>query len=110
MKRDVTVSDLAKRTRTVQQLFAEIEQRPWTVETFVVELLAEAGTLADSVMITEGYRRLRKTQSQIDLEDDVCDILFVLFMIADHYDIDIGKSYVSMLEETVEKIRGQRNA
>lgn len=104
MGSDLTVKDLVKETAALQKLLGRFEARPWTAEAFVIELLAEAGTLADSVMIKEGYRKLRDSQDAIDLEDDICDVLFVLLMIADHYGIDIGKSYLFMVNTTRKKL------
>ncbi len=100
----LTVKELVEQTKELQELFHKIEKKPWSIETFVNELLAEVGTLADSIMIKEGYRDLRKNQAPIDLEDDICDILFVLLMIANHYGIDVGKSYLRMVDITKKKI------
>jgi NTP pyrophosphatase (non-canonical NTP hydrolase) len=107
MNQEITVKELFKETLELQKLFSQLEGKPWTVEAFVVELLAEAGTLADSIMIQEGYRKLRSEQDKIDLEDDICDILFVLLMIADYYKIDIGQAYLSMISSTRKKLEAK---
>ena len=99
----MTIEEMVAETRQLQMRFREVESRTWTIEACVMELLAEAGTLADSVMIREGYRQLRPDQ-EIDLEDDVCDILFVLIMIADHYQICLEDAYASMLRNTIGKL------
>ena len=99
----MTIQELVDETRRLQKRFQELESHPWTIETYVMELLAEAGTLADSIMIQEGYRQLRPGQ-EIDLEDQVCDVLSVLIMIANHYGISIEDAYVSMLRDTFEKL------
>ncbi len=107
MNQEITVKELLKQTVELQKKFSQVEGKPWTVETFVIELLAETGTLADSIMIQEGYRKLRDGQEEIDLEDDICDILFVLLMIANYYGIDIGKSYLSMVNSTQKKLEAK---
>lgn len=107
MNQEITIKELFKKTVELQKLFSQLEEKPWTIDTFVIELLAEAGTLADSIMIQEGYRKLRHGQEEIDLEDDICDILFVLIMIANYYRIDIGKSYLSMVNSTQKKLEDQ---
>ena len=99
----MTIEEMVAETRRLQMRFREVESRRWTIETYVVELLAEAGTLADSLMIQEGYRQLRPGQ-EIDLEDDICDILFVLIMIADYYQICLEDAYASMLRNALEKL------
>ena len=103
MTKKMTVQELVDETRQLHERFKELESRPWTIETYAIELLAEAGTLADSIMIQEGYRQLRPGQ-ELDLKDDICDILFVLIMIANYYDISLEDAYASMLRETFEKL------
>jgi NTP pyrophosphatase (non-canonical NTP hydrolase) len=87
----------------LQERFAEHESRPWSIEAYVVELLAEAGTLADLIMIRENYRQLRPNQ-RMDLEDGICDILFIVIAIASHYGVSIENAYASMLSETFAKL------
>lgn len=100
----ITVDELVAKTTEIQQLFRQIEKRPWTVETFAIELAAEVGTLTDSIMIKEGYRNPRRGQDEIDLQDDISDVIFVLIMIANYYQIDIGESYMSMIDATRHKL------
>ncbi len=107
MRENITIHEIMEKTTGLQKLFRKIENKPWTIDTFIIELLAEAGTLADSIMIKEGYRNLRTGQKPIDLEDDICDILFVLFMIADYYEINIGNSYLSMIASTRSKLEAK---
>ena len=109
MKEIITIQELVKQTKELQKLFRQAEHKPWTIDTFVMELLAETGTLADSIMIKEQYRKPRPIQPQINLEDDVCDVLFVLFMIADYYGINIEKSYKKMIDSTRKKLESSMN-
>ena len=69
----------------------------------VTELVGEVGTLADSIMILEDYRRPRNGE-HIDLEDDIVDVLFMLIRIADHYKIDLESAYSKMIDQTREKL------
>jgi NTP pyrophosphatase (non-canonical NTP hydrolase) len=103
MKKRATIQKIVDATRQLQERFQEVENRSWTIETYVMELLAEAGTLADSIVIQEGYRLLRPNQT-IDLRDDIADVLFVLIMIANHYGVSLEDAYISMLRETAEKL------
>ncbi len=102
----MTVQDLVERTVAIIGRFKKVEKRPWTPEACATELLAEAGTLADSIMIREGYRD-RGPNHRVDLEDDVCDVLFMLVMICRHYDIDLNAAYDKMLQETDAKLRAK---
>ena len=51
MTGNLTVQKLVEETKRLQQRFQELESRPWSIEAYAMELLAEAGTLADSLMI-----------------------------------------------------------
>lgn len=97
------VSEMVEMTREVTRLFDITVPRPWGIEAMVTELVGEVGTLADSIMITEGYRRSRE-QNEIDLEDDVVDIMFMLIRIADYYNIDLEKAYTQMIDITRKKL------
>jgi len=99
-----SIETLVNETRILQNMFKAFEGKPWTVETFTMELLAETGSLADIIIIKEGYRVPRKNQQEVDIEDGISDVLFVLIMIADHYGIDIASSYMRMVEKTKKKL------
>ncbi len=100
---------LIEQTRELHERFSLLNSRPWTIETYVVELLGEVGTLADTIMIQEKYRECRVGQ-ELDLEDDIVDIIFILIHIADHYNIDLNKAYEEMLRVTAEKLNQQEKA
>lgn len=100
------VAELVEMTRALIKLFKQIEPRDWGIEAMAVELTAETGTLADSIMIQEGYRQMRQG-GELDLEDDVVDIMFMLIRIADHYQIDLEAAYTKMIETTTAKVKAR---
>lgn len=91
--------ELIKRTLEIASLFRKEQLRPWPIEALIIELSGEVGTLSDTIMIKEEYRKPRN-DDDIDLEDDISDILFILILIASYYDIDIEDAYKRMLSET----------
>jgi NTP pyrophosphatase (non-canonical NTP hydrolase) len=95
-------AEAIKRAKDVLPLFSS--EKEWTIEAFMVELQAEVGTLSDTIMIKEAYRSLRPGDT-LDLEDDIADVLFVLFLIADHYGIDLDHAYNNMIETTHRKLK-----
>lgn len=101
------VSEMMQMTREVADLFDE-QVGPWSVPVMLTELMAEVGTLADSLMIQEGYRRPRADVP--DLSDDVADILFMLLRIADAYHIEIASAYKEMIQRTRERLVHQRSS
>ena len=99
----MTLQELIDSTDAVIGKFEKSNRRKWTVEAMLAELTAEIGSLADTIMITEGYRTRRPNQ-KIDLEDDIADIFFILFYIVRHYEIDFEQAYRHMLDETENKL------
>jgi NTP pyrophosphatase (non-canonical NTP hydrolase) len=93
------IAQMLDETRELVALFRQVEPREWSVEAMVVELSGEVGSLADSVMIQEGFRRPREVGS-LALDDDIADILFMLIRIADYYGIDFEEAYRKMVNVT----------
>jgi NTP pyrophosphatase (non-canonical NTP hydrolase) len=101
------ISDMVQMTREVTRMFDK-DVGTWDIPIMVTELVGEVGTLADSVMIKERYRRPRN-EEHIDLEDDIVDVMFMLIRIADHYNIDLESAYETMIERTREKLETRRH-
>jgi NTP pyrophosphatase (non-canonical NTP hydrolase) len=97
------VKELTLITRETAALFDQHVGK-WPPSVMMIELAAEVGTLADSIMIKEGHRPARNEEDVIDLEDDIVDILFMLVRIADHYGIDLDAAYQKMIGETRQKL------
>jgi NTP pyrophosphatase (non-canonical NTP hydrolase) len=98
----LTLQELVEQTRQLQRRLDARAGRAWTVDAYVVELLAEAGTLADAVMVQEGYRRLRPDHVPPDIASDLAGILFLLMGIADHYDVDLEAAYRGLIRTATE--------
>jgi NTP pyrophosphatase (non-canonical NTP hydrolase) len=97
------VSDMMAMTRETTRLFDRAVGE-WDMSVMVTELVGEVGTLADSIMIKENHRPARNGE-EIDLEDDIVDVMFMLIRIADHYDIDVESAYQEMIEKTQRKLQ-----
>jgi NTP pyrophosphatase (non-canonical NTP hydrolase) len=102
------VSDIVRMTREITRLFDQ-DVGEWDVPVMLTELTGEVGTLADSIMIKEGYR-LPGNGYHIDLEDDIVDVMFMLIRIADHYNIDLEKEYEKMIGITRQKLENRLRA
>lgn len=68
-----------------------------------VDLMEEAGELANSILVKEGFKN--KKRAKADLVDSICDIIFDLYMIAEHYGVDVEKEYLKVLEQLKERIK-----
>ncbi|GHP00748.1 hypothetical protein KSF_107950 [Reticulibacter mediterranei] len=96
------ISEMVARTRDVTSLFDKLVG-PWDPTVMMTEMAGEVGTLADSIMIREGHRPPRDGVD-VDLEDDIVDVLFMLVRIADHYGIDLERTYQIMILEVQQKL------
>jgi len=99
----MTWKELIDETARLEDRFVRFESRPWSVEAMGMELLAEAGSVADCLMVREGYRKARAGQTP-DLADELADVMFVVLMIARRAGIDLEGAYRRMLEETHRKL------
>jgi NTP pyrophosphatase (non-canonical NTP hydrolase) len=95
-----TLADLIDINRQVVAAFDQREQRPWGVETTMIELSKQVGDLAAAVLTLERYYlpdresdpRYRTDRSRI--ANELADILYCLMRIADHYEIDLEAAHL----------------
>ena len=59
--------------------------------------MEEVGELANAIQTDEGFKSKKRKKS--DVTNSVCDSLYELLLIADHYHIDLDKEYPAVLEE-----------
>lgn len=108
LRSQTRVQDFIEWTQQLKEKFDALSTRKWTIESYMTELMAETGSLADSIMIQEQYRKRRPQQKPIDLADSIADIAFILHNIADHYHIDFEKAYLDMLKITENKLNQRK--
>jgi NTP pyrophosphatase (non-canonical NTP hydrolase) len=98
MKTKYTLNETIKDTKEVAQ---RIKNKNWTIHTRFVELVEEVGELANAIQTEEGFKSKKRKKS--DITNSVCDILFEVLLIADHYKIDLDKEYPEVLKEIDER-------
>ena len=104
-----TFVEIIQRTCELRELFKRLESPEWCVETLAVELMAEVGTLADSIMIAGQRRKPRRGSAAPDLGDDIADVLFVLLVLAAECNVDVEAAYLEMIEATRKKLSAGAN-
>lgn len=96
----MSFSEVQKLSRDVIKKFDKIEQRPWSVETVVLELVKQVGDLTKCILTFEGYYlqdRSEKSAYATDkkrIGNELADILHQIIHIADYYDIDLLESHI----------------
>lgn len=90
-----TAGEMVEISRRVARGFDAVEQRPWTVEATMIELMKQVGDLAAHVMMRERYylpdRKVgpKYSEDTAAIGNELADILYCLIRIADEYDIDL---------------------
>ena len=94
MKTPLTLNQAIKETKTVAE---KMPNKGWTIHTRFVELVEEVGELANAIQTDEGFKSKKRKKSEVI--NSVCDVMFELLLIADHYNIDLDTEYPAVLEE-----------
>ena len=88
------LNEAAKDTDLVAK---KMPNKGWTIHNRFVELVEEVGELANAIQATEGYKSKNRQKSEVI--DSVCDILFQVLQIANHYKVDLDKEYPKVLKQ-----------
>ncbi len=100
MSDDMTFREAIGLARAIYRRFEKVERRPWGVEGAMIELVKQVGELAKYVMVAEKYylaQRDQMPQYQVDPQkvgDELADILYAVFRIADYYGIDLVAAHI----------------
>jgi NTP pyrophosphatase (non-canonical NTP hydrolase) len=97
------LNEAVRRTEEVAEAIERKRGKRWDAKTRLIDLMEEAGELANAVLVEQGNKPLRRKKS--DLVDSVCDVLFAVFMMANVYDIDLEKEYLKVLDHIKERDR-----
>ena len=99
--------ELKVRSRTLAERFKKIEPRRWTIEGSTMELATEVGDLTELVLRKEYFKQNIYDDIEYQIQDEIADILFVLFRIADYYNIDLDRAYEEMERLVSERLKSR---
>ena len=84
-----------------KKVASKMPSEHWKIHNRFTELVEEVGELANAIQTDEGFKSKKRKKSEIT--DSVCDVLFELLLIADHYKIDLDKKYPAVLKQIDER-------
>jgi NTP pyrophosphatase (non-canonical NTP hydrolase) len=73
----------------------------WTPFVMVTDLLEEAGEMASVVKGLEGFKPPEKTKTKEMLGTTLSDILYMIFVLAEHYGIELEESFLQTVNDMV---------
>ena len=88
------LNEAIKKTRMVNN---KMPGKKWGIYQRFNDLVEEVGELSNAVQVKEGWKT--KNRSKSELIDSLCDVLYSLFLMADHYKIDLDREYPKILKE-----------
>ncbi len=100
MDKAYTFHDLIAITRQVIAEFDCTEQRPWTIEATMIELMKQLGDLAKHVMMFERYYLPDRAQqpayatTTAKIADELADIMYGVIRVAEYYHIDLEQAHL----------------
>lgn len=97
----MTIEDLINRTKEIAQKFPVTN---WTPETRTLDLVEEVGELCSAILEYHGHKTV-DTGSKEAIVDGLCDILFDLILLFQHYQIDIKQEYSRTLDDFENRIK-----
>jgi NTP pyrophosphatase (non-canonical NTP hydrolase) len=66
----------------------------WTPFVIVTDLLEEAGEVASVVKGLEGYKPPEKPKTKEMLAEELSDLLYAIFVLAEHYGVNLEETYL----------------
>ena len=97
MRKKFTLNQATEETRKV----ASKMPIKYPIHARLADLIEEVGELANAIQVEEGYKSKKRKKS--DLINSVCDVLYSVFLVASHYNIDLDKEYPLVLKEIDER-------
>ncbi len=75
--------------------------KSWTSFVMVTDLLEEAGEMVAVVKGLEGFKPPEKPKTKEMLATELSDLLYIIFVLAEHYDINLKESLLWTVNDYV---------
>jgi len=98
----LTLSDAqklsAKIFREINEKLDVIRGKGWNPFVIVTDILEEAGEVASIVKGLEGFKPPEKPKTKEMLATELSDLLYGVFVLAEHYNLNLEESFVKTVE------------
>jgi NTP pyrophosphatase (non-canonical NTP hydrolase) len=96
----MSLDEMIGRTK---ELEAKFPVKGWSPEIRALDLVEEMGELCSAILEYHGHKTVPRTSKE-PIVDSLCDILFDVFLLFKHYDIDIESAYNLMLDQLEDRL------
>lgn len=98
------LEEIKKETAEISRMIAEkTGTEDWKAETRFIDMVEEVGELANALMVEHGFKG--ENRRRAELVDSICDILFDLLILANHFKVDLNKEYPKVLKQIEERTK-----
>jgi NTP pyrophosphatase (non-canonical NTP hydrolase) len=93
----MNLNEAMKETTKVATEMVSQGAKEWDNKTRFIALVEEIGELAHAILLDHQEKPEHRRRSIV--VDSLCDALFMIFRLADEYDIDLDKKYQELLNQ-----------
>lgn len=106
-----TLDDLQRRAMAIRQAYNELnkahEHNTWAGKDYAMGFVGDVGMLMKLVMAKENMRGVKGGgDATAKLKHELGDCLWSLFVIAEHYDINLEEAFLGTMDELETRIAG----
>jgi NTP pyrophosphatase (non-canonical NTP hydrolase) len=88
-----------KNFRKINEKLDPTRGQSWTPFVMITDLLEEAGEVAAVVKGLEGFKLPEKTKTKEMLATELSDLLYIIFIIAEHYHINLEEVFIQTVND-----------
>jgi len=93
-----------KNFRKINEKLDPNRGKGWTPFVMVTDLLEEAGEVASVVKGLEGFKPPEKPKTKEMLATELSDLLYIIFILAEHYGINLEESFLETVNGCIERL------
>ncbi len=95
-----------KNFRKINEKLDPVRGKGWTPFVMVTDLLEEAGEVAAVVKGLEGFKPPEKPKTKEMLATELSDLLYIIFVLAEHYGINLEEVFSQTVNDYVLRFIG----
>ena len=95
-----------KNFRKINDKLDPVRGKSWNPFVMLTDLLEEAGEVASAVKGLEGFKPPEKPKTKEMLATELSDLLYMIFVLAEHYGIELEEAFLQTVNDYVLRFIG----